>query len=71
MFECKFDLEGRHETVEVSEICFVRGGFWINSDCEFTMLSDNLFYIMPHMIKEIKKKGTVNNGILRGGKDNE
>ncbi len=76
MIVCKYEKDGKFKTVEVQELCFVREGFWIDSSGNF---SDGIdcecvgpeLYIMPHMIKEMKKKGTVNNGILRGGKDNE
>ncbi len=64
---CAFELNGILEVVAVDELCKVRDGFWIDSAGNFT---ENQYdsagkfcqgvsaekFIMPHMIKEIRKE---------------
>ena len=51
----KYEYNGPAKVTEVDEICKVRDGFWIDKDGEFCLSKDSHKYVMPHMIKEIRK----------------
>lgn len=55
MLKVKFEIEGKYKVVDIPEICKARDGFWIDSSGSFTQDNSAELFIMPHMIKEVKK----------------
>jgi len=51
----KYELNGSSKVTEADEICRIREGFWIDESGNFTHGSDAGVFILPHMIKEIRK----------------
>lgn len=54
-YQATFVFHDAQHVTSAGTLADVNDGFWVNSDYEFTRMSDALYYILPHMIKEIKK----------------
>lgn len=51
-----YELHGTSRFTEADEICRVRDGFWVNDSWKLCYSQDARIFIMPHMIKEIRKE---------------
>jgi hypothetical protein len=50
-----YELNGVSNVTETDEICRVRDGFWIDASGKICFSNEAQKYIMPHMVKEIRK----------------
>ncbi len=50
-----YELGGVLSVTETDEICRVRDGFWIDAEGKICFSKSAEKYIMPHMVKEIRK----------------
>ncbi len=50
-----YELKGVSKVTEADEICRVRDGFWVDDFGQICFSGDAQTFIMPHMIKEIRK----------------
>ncbi len=50
-----YELHGVSKITESDELCRLREGFWIDDSGGFCQSDDAVIYIMPHMIREIRK----------------
>ena len=50
-----YELHGLSKITETDELCRVRDGFWIDDSGNFCQSQDAVIFIMPHMIREIRK----------------
>ncbi len=53
---CTYEMNGVSSVTEANELCQLRGGFWIDEDGAFCQSIDARIFIMPHMIREIRKE---------------
>ncbi len=51
-----YELNGTSKVTEAVEICRVRDGFWIDDSGKICYSQDAQTFILPHMIKEIRKE---------------
>lgn len=51
----RYELNGVIKTTEADELCRVRDGFWIDESGNFCQSMKAESFILPHMIKEIRK----------------
>ncbi len=51
-----YELKGVSKVTESDEICRVRDGFWIDDSGQICFSNNAQTFIMPHMIKEIRKE---------------
>lgn len=51
-----FELNGLSRITEVDELCKARDGFWIDGSGNYTQTHLADTFVMPHMIKEIRKE---------------
>ena len=51
-----YELNGISKVTEFDDICEVYDGFWIDDSGQICFMQDAQFFIMPHMIKEIRKE---------------
>ncbi len=51
-----YELNGVSKVTESEEIYRVRDGFWIDDSGQICFSQDAQSFIMPHMIKEIRKE---------------
>ena len=51
-----YEMKGVSHVTETEEICRVRDGFWVDDSWEICYSQDVQVFIMPHMIKEIRKE---------------
>lgn len=51
-----YELNGISKSTETDELCQLRDGFWIDDSGNFCQSMEAEIFIMPHMIKEIRKK---------------
>jgi hypothetical protein len=55
MYDVTFKLDDVVYINRVSALQHVVAGFWINEDGDWTLQSDALYFILPHMIRKIQK----------------
>ena len=51
-----YELNGVFRVTVADEICRVRDGFWVDGSWELCYSQNARFFIMPHMITEIRKE---------------
>ncbi len=51
-----YELKGVSHVTETDEIWRVRDGFWVDDSWKLCYCQGAIFFIMPHMIKEIRKE---------------
>lgn len=53
---CTYEMDGISKVTQIGDIGKLYRGFWVDASGNFTHGEDAEIYIMPHMIRDVRKE---------------